>query len=291
MILSVARSTARRHCIPFCRSCSSGLAARSSEEGVKAIGRHARTIRLGRALWQSPPLAEHVTSSMQERFFDDGTFPPLKEVEKALAKAKKTEEERPAPFAGKTQPFVKLSVVSYGKRMRDWLETVRQEIEAPTTEQLEILATVADRVLLEFRLEKEGFAQPKNHPDREAAERPMLGFVHGSPGTGKSRVIKWLRRMFMEALGWQQADEFLCVAFQNRVAHAMEGTTIHAGGDIGVAGTRSLRLEHTDIDVLYTRNQHLRWIIIDELSMVPDELLGTFENHLTDAAADTRSQS
>ena len=127
-------------------------------KGVKAIGRHARTIRLGRALWQSPPLAEHVTSCMQERFFDDGTFPPLKEVEKALSKAKKTEEDRPAPFAGKTQPWVHLSVVDYGKRLRDWLDTVRQENEAPTTEQLGVLTAVADRVLLEFRLEKEGLA-------------------------------------------------------------------------------------------------------------------------------------
>ena len=68
----------------------------------------------------------------------------------------------------------------------------------------------------------------------------------------------------------------------------MEGITIHAGGDIGVAGTRSLRLEHTDIDVLYTRNQHLRWVIIDEMPMVPDELLGTFEHHLADAAVESR---
>ena len=60
-------------------------------------------------------------------------------------------------------------------------------------------------------------------------ERPLLGFCHGSPGTGKSRVIKWIRRMFEEAMGWKHEDEFLCVAFQNRVAHAMGGSTMHAG--------------------------------------------------------------
>jgi len=92
--------------------------------------------------------------------------------------------------------------------------------------------------------------------------------------------------MFVEALGWQHEDEFLCVAFQNRVAHAMGGKTLHAGGDIAVGGQYAL--EHTDIDVLFTRNQYLRWVIIDELPMVPDNLLGTFASHLADAASPSR---
>ena len=100
------------------------------------------------------------------------------------------------------------------------------------------------------------------------------------------RVIQWIRRLFIEALQWQHEDEFLCVAFQNRVAHAMGGNTLHAGGDIGVGGQRSL--DHTDIDVLFTRNQYLRWVIIDELPMVPDDLLGAFASHLADAASPSR---
>ena len=92
--------------------------------------------------------------------------------------------------------------------------------------------------------------------------------------------------MFMEALGWQHEQEFLCVAFQIRVAHAMGGNTMHAGGDITVGGQRVL--DHTDIDILFTRNQYLRWVIIDELPMVPDELLGAFEHHLADAAVESR---
>ena len=69
-------------------ACCSGLASKSAEEGKKAIGKHARTIRLGRSLWQSPPLTEHVSASMQERFSDDGTFSPWKDVERALTNAK-----------------------------------------------------------------------------------------------------------------------------------------------------------------------------------------------------------
>ena len=163
---------------------------------------------------------------------------------------------------------------------------VQREDEAPTSEQLAVFNRVAQRVLQEFRLEKEGLALDKNDPRRIAAEQPLLGFCHGSPGTGKSRVIRWVTRMFVEALGWQHEDEFLCVAFQNRVAHAMGGNTLHAGGDIGVGGQRSL--DHTDIDVLFTRNQYLRWVVIDELPMVPDDLLGAFASHLSDAASPSR---
>ena len=88
--------------------------------------------------------------------------------------------------------------------------------------------------------------------------------------------------MFTEALGWRHEEEFLFVAFQNRVAHAMEGTTMHTGGDIAVGGQRTLN--HTDLDILFTRNHDLRWVIIDELPMIADDLLGAFASHLTDAA-------
>ena len=135
-------------------------------------------------------------------------------------------------------------------------------------------------------MEHEGITLPRSHPQRTKAEQPLLGFCHGSPGTGKSRVISWITCMFVEALGWQDEDEFLCVAFQNRVAHAMGGHTMHAGGDIGVGAQRSL--QHTDIDVLVTWNQYLCWVIIDELPMVPDDLLGAFASHLADAASPSR---
>ena len=175
-------------------------------------------------------------------------------------------------IAGKSLPSASLSTIACGERLASWLETVQQEDEAPTAEQLAVLNRVADRVLGEFQFEKKGLLLAKTHPERTKAEEPLLGFCHGPPGAGNIRVIKWVTRMFVEALGWQHEHEFLCVAFQNRVAHAMGGNTLHAGGDIGVGGQRSL--DHTDIDVLFTRNQYLRWVIIDELPMVPDDLLG-----------------
>ena len=262
-----------------------GMAARNSEEGVKAMGPHARTIRLGRALWESPPLVEEVANTIEETLFD-GDFPPLAEMRKAVANVKQPDEQRPTPFAGKTQPFVNLSVINYGRRLDDWMAALLHEAEAPTTEQYSLLTNVKDRVLLEFQLEKEGLLLPKGHPERQAKEEPLLGFCHGSPGTGKSRAIAWIRRMFIEALGWEHEQDFVFDAFPHRVAHAMGGNTMHAGGGIAIGGQRAL--DHTDIDILFTRNQYLRWVIIDELPMVPDDLLGAFEHHLADASVESR---
>ena len=128
------------------------------------MGRHARTIRLGRTLWESAPLEPEITSLMQEHCFDDGTFPPLKEVKAAVAQAKNPLEERPAPFAGKTLPTSTLTTKAYGERVASWLQRVQQEEEAPTGEQLSVLNRVADRLLEEYRLEKRRTAPQENRP-------------------------------------------------------------------------------------------------------------------------------
>ena len=120
-------------------------------------------------------------------------------------------------------------------------------------------------------------------------KEPLRGFVHGILGSGKSRVIKWICRIFTEAMQWEHGVEFVCVAFQNRVAYAMGGTTLHIGGNVSVGGRAEAQsLTHTDVDLLFTRNQHLRWLIVDECFMIGDELLGSFESNLRDAAMTTR---
>ena len=108
-------------------------------------------------------------------------------------------------------------------------------------------------------------------------------FASSKLRTGKSVVIRWLREFFEDALGWSHGEEFMCVAFQNRVAHAMGGVTIHSGGDVSVGGG-DRNLSHTDVDVLFTRNQAVRWLLIDEVGMVSIGLLGALEKHLTDAS-------
>ena len=71
-----------------------------------------------------------------------------------------------------------------------------------------------------------------------------------------------------------------CVAFQNRVTFAMHGSTLHTAGQIKIGEQfYSAMLEHTDIDTLFTKNQHLRWVVFDEVFMIPDDLLGIASLH------------
>ena len=121
-------------------------------------------------------------------------------------------------------------MIAYGRLCHQWFAKLHTEEERPNVQQLQILTTVRDRILLEFALEKEGphllrKVLKKNMVDTR--EEPLRGLIHGLPGTGKSRVIKWICRLFTEALGWEHGVEFVCVAFQNRVAHAMGGYTLH----------------------------------------------------------------
>ena len=66
------------------------------------------------------------------------------------------------------------------------MEQVQREEEAPTCEQLAVLNRVAQHVLEEFRLEKEGLPLAKADPRRTAAERPLLGFCTASLGQAKA---------------------------------------------------------------------------------------------------------
>lgn len=99
-----------------------------------------------------------------------------------------------------------------------------QEEKRPNKKQLQILYAVRDRLLLEIELQLEGPELRRKYlPHKFSIDReePLRGLIHGVPGTGKSNVINWITRMFVEAMGWEHGVQFLCVAFQNKVAHAM----------------------------------------------------------------------
>ena len=91
--------------------------------------------------------------------------------------------------------------------------------------------------------------------------------------------------MFEEAMMWTHGVEFVCIAFQNRVAHAMKGHTVHSDGEIRI-GTQNYAamLESRDIDSLFTKNENKRVVIIDEVFMIPDTLFESFAYNYEEAA-------
>ena len=139
--------------------------------------------------------------------------------------------------------------MDYGARLTKWFQRITQEDETPNDKQLQVLNGVSDRILVECRVIKSTDSICSRTQVQDRKDRiPLHGCTHGEPGTGKSKVINWTTRMFTEAMGWTHGVEFLNVAFQNRVAHAIGGTTLHSGGDLAVGGDYK-SLSHTDIDL------------------------------------------
>ena len=111
-----------------------GVGAHCKDDGAEGFGKHATTIRLGKALWQSPALTETEAKTVQERFFDDGSFPPADEALKKAAEAVKNEEERPQPFDARTHPLAQCTVRRYGAILDAWFAALRLEDETPNPE-------------------------------------------------------------------------------------------------------------------------------------------------------------
>ena len=85
------------------------------------------------------------------------------------------------------------------------------EEEPPNQEQHAFLVHFRDRLKLEV------LEQQKQRVN-ESAKDPILDMIHGFPGTGKSRVIHWMRQLMEKGLGWQHGVQFVCLAFQNAMA-------------------------------------------------------------------------
>ena len=173
------------------------------------------------------------------------------------------------PYSGKTLPAAQLYSTAAARSLDDWLSGLQDRDEAPTPEHVALLSTVVRRLALEAHAERVGAAG-------EEDGEPLFDMVHGVPGAGKSKLIGWLREAFEEVLGWTHGVQFVCLAFQNAMAALIGGYTIHHWIGIPVgeeAGMSSTRNAHK----FATRCQSLRFILIDEFSMVSAQLLGQLE--------------
>lgn len=109
--------------------------------------------------------------------------------------------------------------------------------------------------------------------------------IHGLPGAGKSRLIKWLRSFFEDALGWQHEVEFVCLASQNTMAALIHGCTLHSWADIPVSKKRrqlkkQLAFTRPDLNPMFDKTKFLRWILVDEGSTAGAEILAAMDDTL-----------
>ncbi|CAJ1394411.1 unnamed protein product, partial [Effrenium voratum] len=160
-----------------------------------------------------------------------------------------------------------------GAGLLGWLEAKRPNLNA---KQQEILALVVERVLIEC-----GLLAPEES-SRQSGE-PLVWLLHGPPGAGKSHVLKYLRELFEEQLGYVQGIDYEVAAFQAVNAADIKGKTIH-----NVCGLSAdwKAVDRAVSKEVAKRMGLWRWLIIDEVSMVNARLLAQVDQRLRSAVPD-----
>ena len=193
----------------------------------------------------------------------------------------KEDSEELRPYAGRTAARAAIFQKGAQNSIDAWMERVRKDKNPPNEQQHAFLKGLADRLKTEII---EELMNTKGNTKHE----PMLDLVHGLPGTGKTRVIEWMRDLFQEALGWEHGVQFVMLAFQNSMAANINGLTIHNWASIPVHAEAG-RSGTTNATNMSTKCQSLRFVVIDEISMVSAQLLAQLEIIVTKAIRKTRS--
>ena len=190
-------------------------------------------------------------------------------------------------YGGSNKPRATLFGNVKKSQLETWLAGLAKREKRPNKKQIEYIQRIIDRVMLEA---KEEDADKIN----SAKAEPLLDFITGEPGTGKTEVLKWIREMFETQLGWTHGNEFVFLAQQNTMGDMIGGFTIHHRGDIPLneedAGRkRAQAAAAQDINKLFIRCQNLRVLAIDEISLVSAELLCYLEEQVRRAIRLRRS--
>ena len=188
----------------------------------------------------------------------------------AARRLSQKQNKEACPYAEARIPNATLHSSKSEGRLKKWLADLHLREIHPTTQQFALLEAIVDRISAEAAVEQ---GMPG---EKLPASEPLFDMVHGEPGCGKSRLISWIREAFEAVLGWQHGIHFVCLAFQNTMAAQIGGETIHHWSGIPVAESDGAAAAR-DPQKLSTKCQSLRWIIIDEISMVSAQLLGQLE--------------
>ena len=152
-------------------------------------------------------------------------------------------------------------------KLRGWLDC--EEVRRGTnSKQREFLELVVDRVAVELGV------LPAERSVRKS-EDPLVWLLHGPPGTGKSHVLHFLRKLLDEVLGYVYGLDYEVAAFQTVNAMDLGGKTIHSAFGFH-RGSRGQMAS----DDAAKRMAYWRWLVIDEISLTSADLLARAEERL-----------
>ena len=158
--------------------------------------------------------------------------------------------------------------------IEDWLDGARSQVNE---QQFRFLQLVADRLMVESGLK----AAVDSMRAGEGAE-PLRYLLHGPPGTGKSHVCKLVKELFA-LVNMNEGIDYQFVAFQATNAVDLAGDTIHHAFSLN---PRKHSDEPMKPDVA-KRMAMWRWLFIDEISLVPANLLARAEHRLQEVKPQT----
>ena len=250
---------------------------RTSASGKVSHEENSRTgIHLVQKIW---PVDDNVTfKASQVQHIDAAT------IKRSFVAARKSQRQVhdvsvTGSVSGYGQNIQIYSKCNEGK-IRTWLQGIkRREVNGRRVlnkTQYSVVKMVAKRICLEYRALSGGMRF-------EDLPEPLRWSMHGGPGTGKTHVIKIIKvELFQQVLGWNIGTEFNIIALQAVMADLLGGDTIHHALNIGIFGMKKKDKgsQETRAREVMRSMLMLRWLIIDEISMVSARLLADIDHQL-----------
>eukprot|EP00732_Lithocolla_globosa_P000396 Lithocolla_globosa_v1_NODE_116_length_6153_cov_4.854870.p3 type:complete len:312 gc:universal NODE_116_length_6153_cov_4.854870:2378-3313(+) len=117
------------------------------------------------------------------------------------------------------------------------------------------------------------------------SDKPMYAFLSGGAGTGKTHLCKVLIQMLIRQFQLESGKDpllptVLSVAFSGKAAQLLKGRTIHSAFGINPYDKGYTTLNNSQWNTLNVTYGNLRFLIIDEISMVSNNLLASIDLRL-----------
>ena len=153
-----------------------------------------------------------------------------------------------------------------------WKAKLSADSMAPSDQQWLILDTIHERAKLEYEWERmepnDSHAMANDQYKALRQAEPLFRLIHGLPGSGKSKVLKWLRSYLVEVWHMTEEEDFVFLAPMNSMAAGIGGSTLHSWAEIKWMNQQGQVIqpnrpnEGRDVPSLAVKNLKLRYLFV-----------------------------
>ena len=180
---------------------TTGQKLRKQQRNTLLQREYRNSIEISRAVWCSDAI--YIPTS--ERRNEGQMFAETFEDHLKAKRQRRSDGVVPsAPFEQQRNAAASWSKPNAHANLDAVFSEMNSQAESPNQEQRAFLLHFVDRLKLEI-------VEQQFHHVSTTCEEPLLDVVHGFPGTGKSRVIQWMRELLEKGLGWEHGVQFVCL--------------------------------------------------------------------------------